>query len=158
MPTAGIEPRPPAWQASALSITPLPLGQEIRRSEILRILLDDRKDNLRNHWTNKALFRPVPELVPGGEFRVDRECDECLELVAKLLHGQPLPGFDVVDVLSPDQLEVGPGHGMTTMGLKVAVIRGLNICTIEIGRRSILGTPKLQQPKYFNWHGHVRFH
>ena len=26
-PTAGIEPRPPAWETSALSITPLPLGQ-----------------------------------------------------------------------------------------------------------------------------------
>ena len=40
MDATGFEPRPPAWEASALSITPLPLGQTalLRYKWILQII------------------------------------------------------------------------------------------------------------------------
>ena len=67
---SGIEPRPPVWQASALSIAPCPLGRLmfIVNGLKMRIQADGKKDY--NAFSDKALS----EKSPGSSKKFYRVC------------------------------------------------------------------------------------
>ena len=71
-PTEGIDPWPPAWQASVLSITPFPLRRVSQQKlttcfRSLKILLNLRFTNVRDEFVQRKVKAPNEVNIFGGE-------------------------------------------------------------------------------------------